>query len=125
MNRRVWLDLGGATLAVAAAAGLRALLFAGLGRGTPYATFYPAVMAAAVLGGLPAGLLATALSALVCGQGPQAGPRLRGGRAALGHRRREQAPAGADQPGRLEKPFESAALRSIVAELLLAAPDRA
>ena len=66
MNRRRWLDLGGAALIVAAASGLRALLFADLGRAIPYATFYPAIMAAAVLGGLPAGLLATALSAVVC-----------------------------------------------------------
>ncbi|MEI8259392.1 MAG: histidine kinase dimerization/phospho-acceptor domain-containing protein, partial [Deltaproteobacteria bacterium] len=69
MKRRGLIEVGEALLIVAAASGLRALLFvlfAHAGRDIPYATYFPAVMVAAVLGGLRAGLLATALSALVC-----------------------------------------------------------
>jgi PAS domain S-box-containing protein len=53
-------------LLVAIAVALRALFFGNLGRSTAYLTFYPAVMVAALYGGLPGGLLATALSAPVC-----------------------------------------------------------
>jgi PAS domain S-box-containing protein len=44
---------------------LRAAFFSGLGRGIPYLTYYPAVMIAAIIGGLPAGLLATFISAIL------------------------------------------------------------
>jgi PAS domain S-box-containing protein len=52
-----------AVLAVALAAGLRMLLLANLGNRAPYVTFFPAVILAALYGGLVPGLLATALSA--------------------------------------------------------------
>ena len=52
-----------AIVIVGASAGLRAAIFSGLGRGIPYLTFYPAVMVAALFGGLWAGLLATTLAA--------------------------------------------------------------
>ena len=51
--------------AVIAAAAIRAALSQSLGTGTPFITFYPAVMFAALYGGLPTGLLATALSAIL------------------------------------------------------------
>ena len=44
---------------------VRTRLLDGSGHGIPYLTFYPAVMFAALFGGLPAGVLATLLSALV------------------------------------------------------------
>jgi len=50
---------------VLSAGGLRHLLVPGLGRGIPYLTFYPAVALAAILGGLPAGIVATALSVVL------------------------------------------------------------
>ena len=53
------------TLAAALAAVLlRAALRAGLGERTPFITFYPAVMLAALYGGMSCGLLATALSTI-------------------------------------------------------------
>ena len=45
---------------------LRAWLLSDLGRATPYLTYYPAVMIAAVYGGLHAGALATIISAYLC-----------------------------------------------------------
>jgi PAS domain S-box-containing protein len=51
-------------LTVALAAVVRAGLLGSLGTPSPYVTFYPAVILAALLGGLPGGLLATVLSAL-------------------------------------------------------------
>jgi len=66
MTRRIWLNLAIAILIVAASSALRAAFFGELGRGIPYLTYYPAVMIAAIIGGLPAGLLATVISALLC-----------------------------------------------------------
>lgn len=53
------------TLVIAAASAIRAMFFGGLGRGIPYLTYYPAVMLAALYGGLHSGLLATVVSALL------------------------------------------------------------
>jgi hypothetical protein len=62
------LRYGLAVVAVAGAMGLRLALTAWFGPGLPaYITFYPAVMVVALLGGLRAGLLATALAG--CGRG--------------------------------------------------------
>jgi len=66
MTRRIWLNLVVAILIVAASSALRAVFFGDLGRGIAYLTYYPAVMIAAIIGGLPAGLLATVISALLC-----------------------------------------------------------
>jgi PAS domain S-box-containing protein len=57
-----WLGCTIALLATFGAAALRAGMLSGLGSGSPFLTFYPAVVVAALLGGLPAGLLASALS---------------------------------------------------------------
>jgi signal transduction histidine kinase/DNA-binding NarL/FixJ family response regulator len=54
-----------AILIIAGASALRAVFFGGLGKGIPYLTYYPAVMLAALYGGLPSGLLATAVSAFL------------------------------------------------------------
>lgn len=54
-----------AILITAAATALRAVFFSDLGRGIPYLTYYPAVMLAALSGGLLPGLLATTVSALL------------------------------------------------------------
>jgi signal transduction histidine kinase/DNA-binding NarL/FixJ family response regulator len=54
-----------AILIIAAASAIREAFFGGLGRGTAYLTYYPAVMLAALYGGLPSGLLATAVSAFL------------------------------------------------------------
>ena len=67
-NRKLptlWQRLLVALLIVAAASAFRAVSFASLGKGIPYLIYYPAVMLAALFGGLPAGFLATALSALL------------------------------------------------------------
>lgn len=56
-----------AVLIVATASVIRAVFFEkGLGRATPYLTYYPAVMFIALLGGLDAGLLGTVISGLLC-----------------------------------------------------------
>ena len=60
------LGLLAALLIVGAASAARAIFFAELGRGFAYLTYYPAVMLAALVGGLSAGLLATVASALLC-----------------------------------------------------------
>ncbi len=52
-----------ALLIIAAASAFRIAFFGGLDRGIPFLLYYPAVMLAALYGGLSAGLLATALSA--------------------------------------------------------------
>jgi signal transduction histidine kinase/DNA-binding NarL/FixJ family response regulator len=62
--QRLW-HLVATLLIVAIATGVRTELFAGLGRGTPYLTYYPGVMIASLIGGLPAGLAATFLSAFL------------------------------------------------------------
>jgi signal transduction histidine kinase/DNA-binding NarL/FixJ family response regulator len=54
-----------AILIIAIASAIRAVFFGGLGRGTAYLTYYPAVVLAALYGGLPSGLLATAISAFL------------------------------------------------------------
>jgi signal transduction histidine kinase/CheY-like chemotaxis protein len=54
-----------AILIIAAASAIRAVFFGGLGRGTAYLTYYPAVVLAALYGGLPSGLVATAVSAFL------------------------------------------------------------
>jgi signal transduction histidine kinase/CheY-like chemotaxis protein len=48
------------------ASAIRLVFFGGLGRGIPYLTYYPAVMIAAIYGGLFSGLLATVFSSLLC-----------------------------------------------------------
>ncbi len=61
-----WRRYLAAILIIAVASGIRAAFFGGLGRGIPYLTYYPAGMLAALYGGLHSGLLATAVSALLC-----------------------------------------------------------
>src|SRR5664279_917323 len=63
-NRPIWVRYVVAILTVALAAVVRAGLLGSLGTRAPYVTFYPAVILAALFGGLPAGLLATLLSVL-------------------------------------------------------------
>ena len=63
-NRPTWVRHVVAILTVALAAVVRAGLLGSLGTRAPYVTFYPAVILAALFGGLPAGLLATLLSVL-------------------------------------------------------------
>lgn len=55
-----------ALLIVAVASGVRILFFGELGRGTAYLTYYPAVVLAALYGGVRSGLLAAAVSGLLC-----------------------------------------------------------
>lgn len=62
--RRSWLRYIAAILIVAVAAAVRAEFLGVLGTRIVYVTFYPAVMIAAIYGGLPAGLLATFCSCL-------------------------------------------------------------
>ena len=67
-DTRFWrggLNLFYALLIVAASSGLRIAFLGGLGRGVAYLTYYPAVMVAAIIGGLGAGILATLASALL------------------------------------------------------------
>ena len=52
-----------AIIVVLAATALRLVFLQGLGTGFAFITFYPAVMLAALYGGLRAGMLATLLSA--------------------------------------------------------------
>jgi len=63
-QRPAWSRYVIAVLAVVLAAAVRAGLLGTLGTRAPFVTFYPAVIVAAMFGGLPGGLLATALSAL-------------------------------------------------------------
>jgi len=51
-----------AVLIIVIASAIRAMFFAGLGRDSAYLTYYPAVVLAALFGGISAGLLATVLS---------------------------------------------------------------
>ncbi len=64
-NPSLWQRLLVALLIVAAASVFRAMFFGGLGSDLPYTLYYPAVMLAALFGGLPAGFLATTMSALL------------------------------------------------------------
>jgi Amt family ammonium transporter len=59
------MDLLTAIIVVSVASVLRVAFFGDLGRATTYLTYYPAVMIAGIIGGLPAGLLATIPSALL------------------------------------------------------------
>jgi diguanylate cyclase (GGDEF)-like protein/PAS domain S-box-containing protein len=61
-----WLSFCAVIPIVAVAALFRAVFLGGLGRGIPYLTFYPAVMVAALYGGMYSGLAATGLSAFLC-----------------------------------------------------------
>jgi PAS domain S-box-containing protein len=58
----IWRRLLIGFLFVAAASAFRAVFFSSLGRGIPYLIYYPAVMLAALYGGLLAGFLATLLA---------------------------------------------------------------
>jgi len=58
----LWQRLLVALMIVSAASAFRAVFFGALGRGIPYLVFYPAVMLAALYGGLAGGFFATALS---------------------------------------------------------------
>ena len=62
----LWQRLLWALLIIAAASAIRAWFFGSMGRGIPYVIYYPAVMLAALYGGLLAGFLATSLSASLC-----------------------------------------------------------
>jgi PAS domain S-box-containing protein len=64
-SKGLWLRYAIVPLLPCCAAALRVALLGGLMLTCPYLTFYPAVMLAALLGGFPAGLLATALSGLL------------------------------------------------------------
>ncbi|MCG6534431.1 MAG: GGDEF domain-containing protein [Syntrophales bacterium LBB04] len=66
ITRNAWVRHIGAILVIFFAVFMRWAFFADLGRGIPYLTVYPAVMLAALLGGLTAGLLGTCISALLC-----------------------------------------------------------
>ena len=61
----VWLRYAIALAVVAFAAGVRATLLHRLGTRAPYLTFFPAVILAALYGGLWPGLMAAALSAIL------------------------------------------------------------
>jgi PAS domain S-box-containing protein len=64
-SRRGWLTYDVAIVLVALAAVVRAVFLGALGMRLAYITFYPAVVLAALYGGLRSGLLASALSGLV------------------------------------------------------------
>ena len=59
----LWQRLLVALLIIGVASAIRAAFFGGLGRGIPYLTYYPAVMLAALYGGLFSGFLAAGTSA--------------------------------------------------------------
>lgn len=63
---KIWRNLLIAILIVAISSAVRAAFFGELGRGIAYLTYYPGVMIAAIVGGLPSGLLATVISAFLC-----------------------------------------------------------
>jgi len=65
-GREIWRQLGITLLIIFVASMVRALFFSSLGRGIPYLTYYPAVMLAAVYGGLYSGFFATVTSGLLC-----------------------------------------------------------
>ncbi|MGD9971915.1 MAG: ATP-binding protein [Desulfatirhabdiaceae bacterium] len=66
MIQKKLFNLATAITIIVMASVLRSAFFADLGRSTAYLTYYPAVMIAAIIGGLPAGLLTTIPSALLC-----------------------------------------------------------
>ena len=63
--RRPWLPYLAVLLVFAAGAALRMFFFGVLSTRVPFVTLFPAVMVAVLFGGLPAGLVVTALSALL------------------------------------------------------------
>ena len=63
-RHRAWFRYALAVLAVAAAAAIRLSFLASLGNRATFLTFFPAIMFAALAGGLPVGLFATGLSIL-------------------------------------------------------------
>ena len=63
-KRSVWLRCAIAITVVAVACATRLVFLQSLGARVAYVTLYPAVIIASLYGGLPAGLLATVLSAL-------------------------------------------------------------
>ena len=65
IRQKIWLTLLISVIIVLLSSLIRELFFSGLGRGIPYLTYYPAVMFAAILGGLPGGFTATGLSAVL------------------------------------------------------------
>ena len=65
LTQRTWLIPLISIFIVFCASVLRMAFFSRLGRGIPYLTYYPAVMIAAIIGGLPAGLLVTFISAIL------------------------------------------------------------
>lgn len=78
MERKAWWrsPLIGIVMAfaiVALASALRVVFLSDLGRNTAYLTYYPAIAVAALLGGLPAGIVATLSSALLAGLWIQGG----------------------------------------------------
>ena len=62
-SHRTWLRYAFAVAVVAAAAGLRALIYDAVGGALPFLTFFPAVLVVALFAGTGPGLLAIALSA--------------------------------------------------------------
>lgn len=64
--RKIGINLLTSFLLVSIASVLRLAFLGELGRATPYLTYYPAVMIAAIIGGLPAGLFTTIPSAHLC-----------------------------------------------------------
>ena len=65
LRRRWWSQTSGALAIVAVASLLRYAIFPDVGREIPYLSYYPAVVLAALYGGLRAGVLATIFSALL------------------------------------------------------------
>ena len=65
LSDKPWTALFISILIVMVASVIRVAVFSELGRGIPYLTYYPAVAIAAIIGGLPAGLLATGISAIL------------------------------------------------------------
>ena len=65
LTQRTWLTLLISIFIVFCSSVLRVVFFSGLGSGIPFLTYYPAVMIAAIIGGLPSGLLATSISAIL------------------------------------------------------------
>jgi len=65
LAHRLWFKYLTAAIAVSIAFGLRFWFLGGIGPAIPYLTFFPAVMLAAVVGGIGPGCLAICLSALL------------------------------------------------------------
>lgn len=65
IRQRTWLTLLISIVIVMFSSFIREVFFDELEKGIPYLTYYPAVMIAAIIGGLPSGFLATVLSSLL------------------------------------------------------------